>query len=313
MRHSRGEGNGCSGRARTRLARMRSKGAAAIVVAALGAFLALALLGGGRPGPSVAADLTPFTGCASQPSIGDAAAPLTGGAAPLRLGEEPVPRLPYAALEPAGSHRVSQRYIRSASDDTGAVNAVSAVLLDYRAFDTLGEIAVMFAAVTGIVALLSRGRLPSSGVGLSPVVKRGALYVPAFMFLSGAYIALHGHISPGGGFQAGVIFAAISVILCVVYGTAFEWRLLNPVTKTALESGGAIAFMLLGFIGPLKGLPYLTNLAAGLPKGHPGSLASGGYIPLLNAAIAVEVGAGLALAFYSMIKRLDYPEGGDLR
>lgn len=295
----------------TYFARVRSKGAAVITVAALGVFLAAVLLGGGYPGPYQAGDPTLLMRDVSPSSVGDTAA-MGYAAPPFYVAGRPE-GFAHGGAAPAGLRRVSQRYIESAPDDTGAVNAVSAVLLDYRAFDTLGEIAVMFAAVTGIVALLSRGRLPSSGVGLSPVVKRGALYVPAFMFLSGAYIALHGHISPGGGFQAGVIFAAISVVLCVVYGTAFEWRLLNPVTKTALESGGAIAFMLLGFIGPLKGLPYLTNLAAGLPKGHPGSLASGGYIPLLNAAIAVEVGAGLALAFYSMIKRLDYPEGGDWR
>jgi multisubunit Na+/H+ antiporter MnhB subunit len=61
--------------------------------------------------------------------------------------------------------RVAETYLGSGLQDTGAANIVAAVILDYRAYDTLGEAAVLFAAVIGVLTVLrSHGRDPSGGI-----------------------------------------------------------------------------------------------------------------------------------------------------
>ncbi len=202
------------------------------------------------------------------------------------------------------SESVTSRHILSEGvSDTGAVNLVTAVLFDYRGFDTLGEATVIFAAAAGVVLLFFRHDLPTSRLGLSSLAKRSIMVLAPFVFVTGLYIVMFGHVTPGGGFQGGVVWATLTILLCIVYGTAFEWRFINTRTKTLLESLGAIAFILLGLVGIYRGDFFLSNIAAGFRAGVPGELTSGGAIPLLNLAIGLKVAAGLALIFYNMVKK----------
>lgn len=196
---------------------------------------------------------------------------------------------------------LSNYIIKSGLKDTGSLNLITAILYDYRAFDSLGESTVIFGAVSGIVLILSRKMLPVSSKGLSFIVKRSLGILTPFIALFGFYIITHGHLTPGGGFQGGVILAAISIIFSIVYGSAFDYRRYSPQTKTALETLGALTFLAIGLAGIVLEGSFLANL--GFLTAETGSLISAGSIPYINLGVGFKVGAGLAIIFYSMIQK----------
>ncbi|MFW5995887.1 MAG: hydrogen gas-evolving membrane-bound hydrogenase subunit E [Halanaerobiaceae bacterium] len=197
--------------------------------------------------------------------------------------------------------KIAEHYIESGVEETGAYNLVTAILYDYRAFDSLGESTVIFAAVSGIVLILSRKTLPVSSHGLTFIVKRTFGVLTPFVFIFSIYIITHAHLSPGGGFQGGVVLGTISIIFSIVYGSAFDYRRYSPETKTALETGGALIFIGFGLLGIFFQGAFLDNL--NFISGGEGSLLSAGSIPYINLGIGIKVGAGLAIIFYSMIQK----------
>lgn len=196
-------------------------------------------------------------------------------------------------------------YIEKTAEETGASNIVAAILFDYRALDTLCEATVIYTAVCGIALLFAKSKYRKSSIGLSFIVKRGLGFVVPFLLLYAAGIVLMGHLTPGGGFQGGVVFATATILFCIVYGSNFEAAKINPKAKEFIESSGAVLFTLIGFIGFCTGAGFLANVAAGFPKGEVGSFLSGGTIPLLNIAVGMKVGAGMSTIFYSMVKFLE--------
>jgi len=108
--------------------------------------------------------------------------------------------------------------------EAGSANAVTTVVVSYRGFDTLGEVTVLFLAATGVRLLF-------------PV-----------LLLFGIYVIVHGHLSPGGGFQGGVIIATAFVLRLLVDP---EFRLHHP-TVRLLESLSGSGFVLFGLLGLLS-------------------------------------------------------------
>ncbi|MET9080226.1 MnhB domain-containing protein, partial [Streptomyces sp. NPDC004232] len=173
-------------------------------------------------------------------------------------------------------------------------NVVSSVNFDQRALDTLGEESILFASVLGTIVLLRHARdervgPPQAGHVLPSTRLLGLVMVPITL-LTGAYIVAHGQLSPGGGFQGGVILATG---LHMAY-VAADYRVLKRIRPLAVldlaDALGAGAFVALGFAGLIAGGAYLQNV---LPLGIFGQLSSGGLVPLLNAAVGVEVGSGI--------------------
>lgn len=199
------------------------------------------------------------------------------------------------------ANSIYHHIVNNSVSETGSLNFVTAILYDYRAYDSLGESTIIFGAVSGIVLLLSRKSLPVSSHGLSFIVKRTFGMLTPFIFLFSIYIITHGHLSPGGGFQGGVILGAISIIFSIVYGSEFDYKRYSPTTKTLLETSGALLFIGLGFMGILIGGNFLMNL--NILNGEAGSLLSAGSIPFINIGIGFKIGAGLAIIFYSMIQK----------
>jgi multicomponent Na+:H+ antiporter subunit B len=201
-------------------------------------------------------------------------------------------------------------YVAHTASETGASNVVAAILFDYRAFDTLGEVTVIYTTVCGVALLFAGRRYKASRQGLSFIVKRGMGLMVPFILLYASSIVLMGHLTPGGGFQGGVIFATVTVLFCIVYGSRFEAAQIDPHKKEIIESCGGLIFVGLGLLGILAGAGFLANLRAGFPEGTPGSLYSAGTIPFLNMAVGMKVGASLSTLFYSMIKILEAPTEG---
>jgi multicomponent Na+:H+ antiporter subunit B len=127
----------------------------------------------------------------------------------------------------------------------------------------------------------------------SVIVKSVTRIVFPLAFLYGVYIFVHGHLTPGGGFQGGTIIASSIILLYLGFGT-----LKIPESAiTALESVAALCFIGLGCVGIFKGGNFLWN-AVGL--GNPGTLLSAGILAPIYIAIGVKVGTELTSIFNNM-------------
>ncbi|MFG3288958.1 MnhB domain-containing protein [Streptomyces sp. NPDC048179] len=200
------------------------------------------------------------------------------------------------AVHPYGSRAVA------ASLRQRTANVVSSVNFDQRALDTLGEESILFASVLGTIVLLRHARdesvgRPRAGRVLPSTRLLGLVLVPLTL-LTGVYIVAHGQLSPGGGFQGGVILATG---LHMAY-VAADYRVLKRIRPlTVLDAADACAagaFVALGFAGLIAGGAYLQNV---LPLGTFGTLSSGGLVPLLNAAVGIEVGSGVIVLLASFL------------
>lgn len=190
-----------------------------------------------------------------------------------------------------------------ASSERQSANAVTAVLFDFRGLDTLGEELILFAAVAGVALLLrplpgEEEEPPEEDLpGHEAPETSGALQ--AFGFPLAGVTALYGlllvarsHLSPGGGFQGGVMVAAALLLVYLVSDFRVVTGLAPKPALEHLEGLGIGAYLLLGLGGLLAGGGFLTNF---LPAGRLGELASGGLIPFLSASAGLAVGAGTVL------------------
>ena len=185
-----------------------------------------------------------------------------------------------------------------------ATDIVTAINFDYRAFDTLGEEFILFAAVLGVAIVLrerrgERQRAPAEAgdehhlPGSSAALRALGLALVGPTLVLGAYIVIHGQLTPGGGFQGGVLLSAAAFVVFL----AGEYVALKVVAPHALvefgEATGAAAYALVGFGGLIFSGAFFANF---LGLGDPGKLLSAGTIPIASAAVGLEVaGAFLML------------------
>ena len=189
-----------------------------------------------------------------------------------------------------------------------ATNVVVAVTFDYRGFDTLGEEFILFAAVTGVALLLREARdreqeRPYDAAHSDAVRGIGLTLVPAAVVL-GLYVIAHGTLTPGGGFQGGVVTAS-GLVLVYAAGQYRAYRASSPQALVDLAEGtGAGGFAAVGIASLVAGFAFLYNF---LPLGTTGSLASAGTITVENAAVGLEVTAALVLLFHEFLEELMDP------
>ncbi len=189
-----------------------------------------------------------------------------------------------------------------------ATDVVSAINFDYRGFDTLGEEFILFGSVMGVLLLLRRlgdEKLEARESALRPppppsdAMRTLTLGLLGPMIVFGVYIVLHGQLTPGGGFQGGVVLAS-APLLVYLSGSLEEFeRVTSPKVIEAAEAVGAGGFALLGVAGLLAGTSYLQNI---LPFGHTGQVFSSGTILLISALTGLEVTAGFVLALREFLE-----------
>ena len=217
-----------------------------------------------------------------------------------------VAELPQTGEDYAPADEVSYRYIEQGISETGAVNFVAGMILDYRAFDTLGESFVLFTALNCVMILLRREKgekelplLRYYDLSGDPILRAGAkILVPAVLGF-GVYIMLNGHLSPGGGFSGGAITGAGLILLSVAFGFEtldrfFSEKLFNIVCGCAL-----------GFYCLSKAYSFFcgaNGLESGIGTGKPGAILSAGLILPLNLAVGMVV-AMTMLGIYCMFRR----------
>jgi multicomponent Na+:H+ antiporter subunit B len=187
---------------------------------------------------------------------------------------------------------------RSAVPQRHAQNSVAATVFDYRGFDTMGEEFILFGAVTGVVMLLrdqaeepedaDRGQAVSAALRVVGVGMLG----PALVI--GGWLAAFGYITPGGGFQAGVLLSGATLLVFLAGRHRLFMLPAREGVVDPVESAGAAAYVAVGLAALVSGAPFLHNL---LGKGAAGTLLSAGSIGLLNWATAIEVAAANVLLY----------------
>jgi len=184
-------------------------------------------------------------------------------------------------------------------------NVVAAVVFDYRGFDTLGEELMLFAAVAATALILREAREEEArqvvdSVQSEPVRAVGLAAVPVVILL-GLFVVAFGYLTPGGGFQGGTV-VALGLLLVYLAAEHRAYRRLTPThVVDVFEGGGAAAFVALALGALLGGLAFQQNF---LPLGRIGALTSGGSIPLLNWATAIEVTAAFVLLFGEFLEEV---------
>jgi multicomponent Na+:H+ antiporter subunit B len=217
-----------------------------------------------------------------------------------------------AGLPDFGHYRGPYGFVLNASapDERHVTNVVAAVVFDYRGFDTLGEEFILFASVMGVALLLRDVRDGAGRRGdamRSDAVRLVGLGFAGVLLLTGLYLVAHGYLTPGGGFQGGVVVAAAFVLVYL----AGEYRAYRRLTRTAamdaFEGSGAGGYAVIGIVSLLLGSAFLHNFG---PLGTGGTLAAGGSIAFLNVATALEVTAAFVLLFTEFLEELSAVRAG---
>ena len=186
-----------------------------------------------------------------------------------------------------------------------ATDLVTALNFDIRGFDTLGEEFILFGSVLGVVLILREMRdereRPTQQeadehtfAGASEALRALSLVVIPVLLALGVYIVVHGQITPGGGFQGGVILAAgpLAVFLA---GRYMRMRVVAPHTVVELgEAAGAVGYSLVGVAGLVFVGVFFKNF---LPLGIPGHWLSAGQLDGASAAVGLEVSGAFLVAF----------------
>jgi multicomponent Na+:H+ antiporter subunit B len=203
-----------------------------------------------------------------------------------------------------------------------ATDIVSSTTFDYRGFDTLGEEMILFTAALGLVVLLREQRgeqheeeetdddeegEEGREEATSEALRILGLGLVGPTVVLGVYIVAHGHLTPGGGFQGGVILAT-ALLIVYLAGRYAAMRRVSPLPLVeAAESAGAMAFALIGLGGLIISGIYMKNF---IDPGTEKMLLSGGVIPLLNISVGLEVAGALTLAFTEFLDQTLLLRGG---
>ena len=211
-----------------------------------------------------------------------------------------------------GSNEVAAKYIEDGLQDTGAVNIVTGMILDYRAFDTFGESNVLFIATCTVLILLRNDKKKGKD-SAEEEEKRDSYYEPKndvilqtitgvlvpIIFIFGIYVILNGHLSPGGGFSGGAIIGAGLILYLNAFGFKKTERFFTEKTYKW------VSFSALTFYCLAKSYSFYTgahHLESGIPLGKAGAIISSGLILPLNICVGMVVACTM-YAFFALFRK----------
>jgi len=148
---------------------------------------------------------------------------------------------------------------------------------------------------------------------MSRIVKTVTNFVYGFIIIFGFYIIVHGHLTPGGGFQGGAVVGSAFALLLVSYGSLNSKEFLKKDILSLFECFGLILFIVLGFSG--LGITFFYNFLANsggwfgnaaVSGVNPGDMNTGGVIPLMNIAIGLEVLSAFGVIVLTMASAAEF-------
>ena len=210
--------------------------------------------------------------------------------------------MPYFGSADAPIHQhVAPQYINDSMQEVGVPNIVTSVLASYRAFDTLGEVVVIFTAGMGVLALLMVARRPEDDEKIDShnksmheqylVLRIVSKILIPFIMLFAFYVQFHGDFGPGGGFQAGVIFASAIFLYAMLFGMSTARRVINPSFIQLLAATGVLLYGCVGVVSLLNGKKFLDYTALSADP------VSGQHLGIL----LIELGVGITVASVMVI------------
>jgi len=171
---------------------------------------------------------------------------------------------PFGSAHAPAHQHIAAYYIHQSFAETGIINIVTSVLASYRGYDTLGELIVIFTAGIGVLALLSpvpaeaknKEKLPA------PVKQHAILRIVSKMLiplilLFALYVQFHADYGPGGGFQAGVIFATVFILYQMLFGLKATRKVVSQAWLEFLAALGVLIFGTVGVLSLLSGQNFL--------------------------------------------------------
>ncbi len=197
--------------------------------------------------------------------------------------------LPEAALELSGAEIVA-----AIAEDSGVPNAVSGLIFRNRLYDTIFEVVVFTIAIMGAKFLLADEH-PLATVRQfndqpSIVLARLGATIAALVSIE---LAIRGHLSPGGGFAAGVAGGTAIGLVAITSPPGWMQAIYQRWRASVVEKVSVLVFILIAAV---------TLLGYELPPGQFGTLLSGGFIPLLNTLVALKVALGSWAAILVFIR-----------
>ncbi|MCF8366803.1 MAG: hypothetical protein K9H16_13530 [Bacteroidales bacterium] len=185
---------------------------------------------------------------------------------------------------------ISEYYAKNAPTETGAANLVTAIVVTYRGFDTLGEVTILFLTAAIIGFMISTGkktdRKPEQSN--SELLETASNVLLPILILVGVYIFINGHLTPGGGFLGGAVLAS-AIILWLMSATGPK---ISHALLEVTEAFSGFGFVILGVLGIVLAGGFLDNKI--LHLGTFGTLLSAGAIPVIYSLIGLKVGAELS-------------------
>ncbi len=240
----------------------------------------------------------------------------------------------FGSSETPTNNEVTEKYLQDGGTDTGVVNMVTGMILQYRAFDTFGETNVLFIAACTVMILLLNKEKETAGAktakagkkrrkgaqkkaeaasDLQPeeeftedteleadvILQKIATVVVPLIFLFGLYILLNGHLSPGGGFSGGAVIGAGLILYNSAFGFRKTERFFNEKIYDFIKVGSLCLYaMIIAY--------YLFTGANGIPSvvplGKLGALISSGLILPINILVGLEVACTM-YAFYALFRK----------
>jgi len=225
---------------------------------------------------------------------------------------------PFGQPDNPVNNEVSERYIGSGIQETGAVNFVTGMILDYRAFDTFGESCVLFIATICVQILLRYDEAEKDPANVRRrqkaatdriyepkndiILQKVSVILVPLLFIFGIYIILNGHLSPGGGFSGGAVIGAGLILYLCSFGYAKTERFFTVRTFRIISLAALITYCL------AKSYSFYTganHLESHIPLGTPGAILSSGLILVLNICVGSVVACTM-YAFYTLFRKGDF-------
>lgn len=210
-------------------------------------------------------------------------------------------------------HNTTPHYIKESLEEIGIPNIVTSVLASYRAFDTFGEVVVIFTAGVGVLAMLSVVRrkedddeiaLQNDSMHQQHLVVRiiTKMLIP-FIMLFALYVQFHGDFGPGGGFQAGVIFSSAIILYAMLFGLNTARKVINQTLIQLIAAMGVLFYGTVGVVSLMNGGNFFDyNVLASDPVAgqHLGIL-------LIEWGVGCTVAAVMIIIFFNFAGRRELP------
>ncbi|MBR0407673.1 MAG: hypothetical protein IJI53_06525 [Clostridia bacterium] len=221
----------------------------------------------------------------------------------------------FGAADTLIDSELTEFYVEHTKEETGAMNIVTGIILDYRGFDTLGESHVLFIAVCTVLLMLSiygerdeESRLkrweeerhyePEHDV----ILQSAARLLTPLILIFGLYIIVNGHLSPGGGFSGGAVLGAGLIL----YQNAFGYEKIERFFTYKTFRWVSVCSLL--FYSLAKGYHFFTganHLDSHIPIGTPGNILAGGLLLPLNFVVGCVVACTM-YALFTMFRKGEF-------